>query len=135
MSYIVEPLLVDRTFGKWLLSRKFVDKGLCHTQMSKDNQMLLSLTCSKSSEISFSLHVGPSLVVQVDQIAVQVIELIKFSKGDMLETAQVFIPEMRRIVFNSIHPVFRWPYMKSIPSPIDGTKIIPNDSCFLVIFL
>ena len=104
-KYILDPLIVDKTFGKWLLSRKFANVFFLHSQMSSDTHVMLTLQCVSFTEIVFFVHISNKVASYTEDILCQIVDQLKFSKNDFLETAQIFMPLMKRIVFHSLHPL------------------------------
>ena len=138
-EYIVEPLIVDKVFGKWILSRKFVNESYIHSQLSKDKQVLLQLKCVSEMEFTLSIDISMNVVKHLDVILQALFEQMSFSKMDMLETTRLFLPKMRRFIFVSLHPFICHHVMKRVPKAIEGAHILNlsdkrNGVCFHAIF-
>jgi hypothetical protein len=133
-KYIVDPLLVDKTFGAWILSRRFVEASKVHSEFSEDKKVLLELTCSNENEFSFGLVFHISVFLDLPDIVDQLIQQMYFSKNEMLETAKVFIPEMKHFKF----AIYSDHTLQKLPK-IEGVKILDfsNEArgvCFEAIF-
>lgn len=133
-KYIVDPLLVDKTFGAWILSRRFVDPSQVHSEFSEDKRLKLELSCVKENNFTFGLVFHISVLKDLPDIIDQLIQQMYFSKNEMLETAKVFIPEMKHFVFAiySNYTLPKLPKNKSIK--ILDLSNLETGVCFEAIF-
>ena len=134
-KYIVDPLIVDKTFGSWILSRKFVDKRQYHCEFSDDKQVFMELQCITETEFTFCIAFHYNRVNDLSDIVNQLMQQMHFSKNEMLETAKLFIPQMKRFVF----VLYSDHTLNSLPAPIEGVTILDLSNresgiCFNAIF-
>jgi hypothetical protein len=123
-KYVVDPLLVDKAFGVWILLRRFVDtsQGVDkshYIELSGDEQVLVDLTCVSDFEFTFSIAFHMDRVEDLPDIVDQLMQQMHFSKDDMLETTKLIIPQIKQFafVFCSNHTLTK------LPKPIEGVTI------------